>query len=163
MYSFWKDESCTAMLKPTYMVSRMVLSLPSVPQVVHMDFHDSVVDEAKHKPFIAFALASTEGCMLLVWTKDWYVANNKEYFCHFYVYIPYGSIVFLPSNMVHVGGFSFGQSSGKEYMKQHIHFYICNGSGSDNKPLQDVVNKKNYNYHAALEYVPEPGLLAIMQ
>jgi len=58
------------MLKLMYMVSRMVLTLPSVPQVVHANFHDSVFDEAKHKPFIAFALALTEGCMLLVWTTD---------------------------------------------------------------------------------------------
>jgi len=50
-----------------------------------MDFHDSVVDEAKHKPFIVFAPALTEGCMLLVWTKDLYMANNQECFCHFYV------------------------------------------------------------------------------
>jgi len=71
-------------------------TLPSVPQVVHTDFDDSVIDGAKHKPFIVFALASSEGCMLLVWTKDLYVANNQEYFHHFYIYIPYGSIVFLP-------------------------------------------------------------------
>jgi len=90
------------------------------------------------------------------------MTNNQEYFCHFYIYIPYGSIVFLPSNMVHAGGFTFGQSSGKEYTNQHIHFYICNGSGSDDKTLQDAVNGKNYNYHAP-EYVLEPGLLAIMQ
>jgi len=161
-YTFWKDESCLAMLKPTYMVSRMVLTLPSVPQVAHTDFDDSVVNGAKHKLFVVFALASSEGCMLLVWTKDLYVANNQEYFCHFYVYIPYGSIVFLPGNMVHAGGFTFGQSSGKEYMNQGIHFYICNGSGSDDKTLQDAVNGKNYNCYAP-EYVPEPGLLAIMQ
>ena len=136
--------------------------MPSVPQVVHTDFDDSVINGAKHKLFVAFALALSEGCMLLVWMKDLYVANNQEYFCHFYVYIPYGSIVFLPSNMVHAGGFTFGQHSGKEYTNQCIHFYTCNGSGSDDKTFQDAINGKNYNYHA-LEYVPEPGLLAIMQ
>jgi len=77
------------------------------------------------------------------------------------MYTPYGSIVFLP-HMVHAGGFTFGQSSGKDYTNQHIHFYICNGSGSDDKTLQDSINGKNYNYHAP-EHVPQPGLLAIMQ
>jgi len=38
--SFWKDGSCISMLKAMYMVSCIVLHLPSVPQVTHMDFHD---------------------------------------------------------------------------------------------------------------------------
>jgi len=104
-----------------HMVARMVSSLPSVPQVAQTDFDKTVVDEAKHKPFIAFALALSEGCMLLVLMKDSYMANNQQKFCDYYIYIPYGSIVFLPGNTVHAGGFSFGQSTGKVYMNQHVH------------------------------------------
>jgi len=55
--SFWKNGSCIAILKPMYMVSRMVSSLLSVPQVAHMDFDKTVVDKAKHKTLIVFALA----------------------------------------------------------------------------------------------------------
>jgi len=69
--------------------------------------------------------------MLLVWTKDKYVVNGKEYFHHFYIYIPCGRILFLPGDMVHADGFSLGRVTGKEYSKQHIHFYICNGNGDD--------------------------------
>jgi len=88
--------------------------LPSVPQAAHTDFEYSAVDKAKHKPFIMFTAALTEGCMLLVWTKDLYImANNLGIFCHFFIYIPYGSIVFLSSNTIHAGGFTFSQSSGK--------------------------------------------------
>jgi len=83
-----------------------------------MNFDKIVVDKAKHKPFIVVALALSEGCMLLVWTKDLYMVNNQEYFYHFYIYILYGSIVFLPGNKVHGGRFTFGQSTGKEYTNQ---------------------------------------------
>jgi len=75
------------------MVSRMMSSLPCIPQVAHTDFDVSVCRAAKSKPFIAFAPVSNEGCMLLVWTKEKYTGKDeKEYFCHFYVYIPHGSI-----------------------------------------------------------------------
>jgi len=50
----------------------------------------------------------------------------------------------------------------KGVYKSAYSVYICIGSGSDDKTLQDAVNGKNYNHHAP-EYVPEPGLLAIMQ
>jgi len=39
---FWNGDTCVAMLKPTYMVSRMMSSLPCIPQVAHMDFDVSV-------------------------------------------------------------------------------------------------------------------------
>jgi len=46
--------------------------------------------------------------------------------------------------MVNAGGFSFGQVTGKEYSNQHIHFYICNGNGSDNALIRDAKNEKKY-------------------
>jgi len=133
--SFWKDETCIPMLKAMYMVSHIVLHLPSVPQVAHMDFHDCVCNDAKNKPYVAFAPACSEGCMLLVWMKDKHLVSGNEYFCHFYIYIPCGSILFLPIDTVHAGRFSFGQVTGKEYSNQHIHFYICNGNGDDDASL----------------------------
>jgi len=45
---------------------------------------------------------------------------------------------------------------------QCIHFYICNGNGSDNKIIQDAINGMHYN-HKVPEYVVELGPLAIMQ
>ena len=112
--SFWKDETCAPMLKAMYMVSCIILHLPSVPQVAHTDFHDCVCKDAKNKPYIAFAPACPKGCMLLVWMKDKYVVSIKEYYHHFYIYIPCGSILFLPGDTVHAGGFSFGCVTGKE-------------------------------------------------
>jgi len=159
---FWNDDTCVAMLKPTYMVSRMMSSLPCIPQVAHTDFHVSVCRAAKSKPFIAFAPASNEGCMLLVWTKEKYTGKDeKEYFRHFYVYIPHGSMLFLPGDTVHAGGFTFGRTTGKEYTNHRIHFYICNGNGDD-ATMHDAENGMNYNHYSA-EYKPEPGPLSIIQ
>jgi len=133
--SFWNDETCIPMLKAMYMVSHIILHLPSVPQVSHTDFHDHVCKDAKNKPYIAFAPACPKGCMLLVWMKEKYLVSGNEYYCHFYIYIPCGSILFLLGDMVHAGGFSFGCVTGKEYSNQHIHFYICNGNGDDDASL----------------------------
>jgi len=141
--SFWNNEIHVPMLKAMYTVSHIISHLPSVPQVAHRDFHDYVCNDAKNKPYIAFAPACPKGCMLLVWMKDKNVVNGKEYSCYFYIYIPCGSILFLPGNMVHAGGFSFGNVTGKEYSNQRIHFYICNGNGDDDAPLQDAKNGKN--------------------
>jgi len=111
--SFWKDETYVPMLKATFMVSHIISHLPRVPQVSHTNCDDHVCNNAKNKPYVAFALACPKGCMLLVWTKEKYVVNGNEYFCHFYIYIPCGSIWFLPGDMVHAGGFSLGKSQEK--------------------------------------------------
>ena len=82
--------------------------------------------------------------MLLVWTKEKYTGKDeKEYFCHFYVYIPHGSILFLPGDTVHAGGFTFGRTTGKEYTNHRIHFYICNGNGVDDATMHDTENGMN--------------------
>jgi len=94
--------------------------------------------------------------------KEKYLVSGNEYYCHFYICIPCGSILFLPGDTVHAGGFSFGRVTGKEYSNQHIHFYICNGNGEDDASLRDAMNGKNYNYYLP-EYVPEPGTLSIIQ
>jgi len=53
-------------------------------------------------------------------------------------------------------------NKGKEYSNQQIHFYIGNGSGSNDQTIQDAVHGMNYNLNSP-EYVPEPGPLAVMQ
>jgi len=150
------------MLKPTYMVSRMVSSLPSVPQVAQTDFDVGVCNAVTHKPYISFAPVCPEGCMLMVWTKETYTENGKDYFRHYYIYIPCGSILFLPGDTIHAGGFSFGCVTGKEFSNQCIHFYICSGNGCDVLSRIDAENGMNFNYHAP-EYVPEPGPLSVIQ
>ena len=86
---------------------------------------------------------------------------RRSIFRHFYVYIPHGSILFLPGDTVYAGRFTFGHTTGKEYMNHHIHFYICNGNGDD-ATMQDAENGMNYNHYSA-EYVPEPHTLSIVQ
>jgi len=67
--------------------------------------------------------------------------------------------------MVHAdaGGISFGQEvTGEEYSNPSMHFYICNGNGSDDASIGDAENGKNYNFYLP-EYVPEPSPLSIIQ
>jgi len=71
---------------------------------------------------VAFAPALSQRLYVIGMDKRKIMADGNEYFCHFYIYIPCGSILFLYGDTVHAGSF---------YSNQHIHFNICNGNGSD--------------------------------
>jgi len=81
---------------------------------MHMDFHDTMADKAKHKPLIVFVLALSKGCMLLVWTKYLYMANNQDYFViSTYTFLIW-ALFFFQVIWVHAGGFTIlGWSSGR--------------------------------------------------
>ena len=68
--NLFQDSDTIPYIKSTYMVSKLVTALPSVPQVAHTDFDASVCQCAYLKSGIAVTPTSKEGLMLLVWTND---------------------------------------------------------------------------------------------
>jgi len=97
------------MLKSTYMDSRMVLLLPSIPQVAH--FTRPYLIMSNTKPIACFEQRLYD----VVWMHDKYMVYGiyQDYFPDFYVCILYRRIVFLPGNMLCAGGFDFVHNKGR--------------------------------------------------
>ena len=156
--SLWQDVSSCPYMKPTYMVSKQNFCMSSDPQVAHTDFDPFVCQQSKNIPYVAFAPCCKEGSMLMVWTKDCYeTKENRRYYCHFYLYIPYGVMLYLPGDVIHAGGFCFGRKPTNQLSNERVHFYICDGN--DSNALADALDNKNHNKHEP-EYVPDPEILS---
>jgi len=156
--SLWQDVASCPYIKPTYMVSKQNFCMSSDPQVAHTDFDPLVCKQAKNILYVAFALCCKEGSMLMIWTKDCYrTKENRMYYCHFYLYIPYGVMLYLPGDVIHAGDFCFSRQPTNDFSNECVHFYICDGN--DTNTLADALDNKNHNKHEA-EYVPDPVILS---
>jgi len=111
------------------------------PQLAHRDFAKEAVDITYDvldlKPMIAFVPMDEDGCMLLIWLdeyKKWQVRTHGPPY-KYYLYIPYGTMVLLPGDIVHAGGFCFSSTnpnaavklprSIRGYTNPRLHFLLC--------------------------------------
>jgi len=124
--------------------SRMTEENPNgMPQNFHVDFDEGVL-EATYKakqimPLIAFTPMSPDGCMLAVITRKYAKyqpdREKKQWGGQYFIYIPFGVMLFLPGNAVHAGSFCFGKSLQElevdvpdymaDFRNARLHFFVC--------------------------------------
>ena len=96
--------------KVFYQVSFLRTEDKTVPQNSHVDFPDNKYIKGKH--FVGFFPLTSQGYFLQVWP------DKKEY--GWVVYIPFGTLVLAPGNMIHGGGF---RTSVEGNMRGHLYVY----------------------------------------
>jgi len=59
---------------------------------------------------IAFTPMHEDGSMLIIWTKEYtkWQKKPKGHAGKYYLFIPFGTLLILPGDLVHSGGFCFG-------------------------------------------------------
>jgi len=127
--------------KTSCLFSRLSSENPTgIPQLAHMDFEADAVEKTtanlKVSPLIAFTPMWEDGCMLLIWTKEYRKWQNLSHDkpAKYYMYIPFGTLLVLPGNVLHSGGFCFGHifqsdtsgnSSIWRFSNHCLHFFLC--------------------------------------
>jgi len=114
------------------------------PQFPHFDFNARELEKNAGKVFIAVTPLTEAGSYLQVWDQD-AVGSPGEV-----LYIPYGTLLILPGNTLHGGGFQ----SCFELQDLRLHFYIyikpCRGGirnqniykSLDEHPMAPTLNEK---------------------
>jgi len=127
--------------KTSCLFSRLSSENPTgIPQTAHTDFEADAVDmtmtNLKVSPLIAFTPMWEDGCMLLIWTKEYRRWQNLSHDkpAKYYLYIPFGTLLVLPGKVMHSGGFCFGHifqsdtndnSSIWRFSNHRLHFFLC--------------------------------------
>jgi len=97
-------------------------------QVAHTGFDSEIFNDARIKPYLAFAPACPKGCR-----SCWYGCKKSIQWMEMITLVISTYIPYCVSSLRygHAGDLDFAQVTEEDYSNQCIHFYTCNGNGSD--------------------------------
>jgi len=174
MKCLWGLQNKVFKYKPSFIFSELTAKRDNIPQKAHMDYNPNVMKWERKNLHCYSCIGITplhpDGCMILVWTegmrKKFRTAEEIEFDekrsnkkidpkpGQYFLYIPKGTMLILPGDTIHAGGFCFGSrleypsAKNIQFQNHRLHFFFCcseeavsNANGkkntiiADNKPI----------------------------
>jgi len=120
--------------------------IPKMHKGVLVLFMEKTWNDLKLKPLIAFTPMNKDGFMLLIWVPNFakWQGKPKGSPGKYYLYIPYGTLVFLPGDVVHAEGSCFGggikvqkdtTKCSQKFTNHCLHFFLFPDKESVENPV----------------------------
>ena len=165
MKSLWGLQNKVFKYKPSFIFSELTAERDNIPQKAHMDYNPNVMKWERKNLHCYSCIGITplhpDGCMILVWTegmrKKFRTAEEIEFDekrsnkkidpkpGQYFLYIPKGTMLILPGDTIHAGGFCFGSrleypsAKNIQFQNHRLHFFFC----CSEEAVTDANGKKN--------------------
>jgi len=170
MKCLWGLQNKVFKYKPSFIFSELTAERDNIPQKAHMDYDPNVMKWERENlqcySCIGITPLHPDGCMIVVWTegirKKFRTTEEIEFDekrskkkinpkpGQYFLYIPKGTMLILPGDTIHAGGFCFGSrleypsAKNIQFQNHRLHFFFCcseeavtNANGKKNTIIAD--------------------------